>query len=776
MNILKKCLVCTVFSLLPLLHISAIEEVKAFWISSSEQAAGEVNTWIAFRNEFNISNSPRKAKAVIAADTKYWLWVNGKLAVFEGGLKRGPSPGKTYYDVVDLAKYLKKGNNHIAILLWHFGKSGFSHIDSGHAGLFFSMNIGRKSVVSDSTWLCRIHPAYGTTGKPLPNYRLPESNIRFDARLDMPGWQTGTLHTLDGFLPAIQLGRPGNATCDRLIKRPMPQWKDFGVKETAFERRLGKKVDTLIVPLPYNMQMTPILVVNDPVGGNCIGIATDHTRAGGTDNLRAEYITRQGYQEYESYGWLNGEKLLVSVPRGVEVLAVKYRETGYDAAPVGSFTCSDTFYNRFWKKALRTLYVNMRDNYFDCPDRERAQWWGDVVLLMGESFYTYSTSAHALMKKAIRELVAWQKPDGTLHAPVPGNYELELPAQMLAGISRYGFWNYYMNTGDYAVITEVYPAVKRYLSLWKTDETGLTELRKGGWLWGDWGTDKDMRLIMAGWHYLALEGAACMAELLGEREDAVAYRLTMARVKEGYDCCWNGYAYRHPSFQQETDDRVQALAVISGIADSSKYARILQLFKTQFHASPYMEKYVMEALFVMGEGEYALERTRKRFGEMVDSPDHTTLFEGWGIGKKGFGGGTTNHAWSGGAQIVIARHLCGIAPLEAGYQTFLIEPHPASFTTADITIPTVKGMIRSSFENTTDSFILKVEIPEGTNAIIRLQADIAGTLEVNGKPLSVKQQDVHPKWLKEGMVAFSLEQGKYMIRRIRSNYSGEQEN
>ena len=102
-----------------------------------------------------------------------------------------------------------------------------------------------------------------------------------------------------------------------------------------------------------------------------------------------------------------------------------------------------------------------------------------------------------------------------------------------------------------------------------------------------------------------------MAEELGYTEDATLFRSTMERVKEGYNKCWNGYAYRHPSYQESTDDRVQALAVISGIADETKYKRILNLFKTQFHASPYMEKYVMEALFVMGEGEYALERTKK---------------------------------------------------------------------------------------------------------------------------------------------------------------------
>lgn len=111
--------------------------------------------------------------------------------------------------------------------------------------------------------------------------------------------------------------------------------------------------------------------------------------------------------------------IAADLPKHVALTRVAYRETGYDTEPQGSFRCDDDFYNRFWQKALRTLYVNMRDNYFDCPDRERAQWWGDVVVLMGESFYAYSISAHALMRKAILELAGWQKPGGELFSPIP---------------------------------------------------------------------------------------------------------------------------------------------------------------------------------------------------------------------------------------------------------------------------------------------------------------------------------------------------------------------
>lgn len=744
-------------------QVFATEKTQpGFWITSPEEQVNAPNTWIAFRRDFTLEKKPQHAEAIIAADTKYWLWINGKLVVFEGGLKRGPTPSDSYYDKVDLAPYLNKGDNAIAVLVWHFGKDGFSHINSGKSGLLFSMQSGRFKLISDKNWVCRIHPAYGTADGPSPNSRLPESNIRFDAAKDIPDWQVLPVANLYGFQSAKEIGSPGDAPWNKLIERPIPLWKDFGIKSLSFERRTGSKVDTIIARLPYNMQMTPIISADDQLGGNLIGIATDHSRSGGDVNLSAAYVTKKGYQEYESYGWLNGEKIILTVPTGVKILSVKYRETGFNTEITQSFHCSDEFYNRFWKKASRTLYVNMRDNYFDCPDRERAQWWGDVVLLMGECFYTASVSTHTLMRKAIRELAAWQRPEGELFSPIPGNFKGELPDQMLTSIGYYGFWNYYQNTGDRKTIESVYPAVKKYLALWETDETGLTVLRKGDWLWGDWGENKDIRLIMAGWHYLALKGAANMATLLGHEADRIMFSNTMETVKKGFNRCWNGQAYRHPDYQLETDDRAQALAVITGIADASKYEQLLKLFQTQYFASPYMEKYVMEALFVMGEGKYALERTKRRFSEMVEHPDYTTLFEGWGIGEKGYGGGTTNHAWSGGAQIVIGEYLFGIKPLEAGYKTFLVEPCPATFTSATIDIPTVKGNIHSSFENNAGGFAMKLIVPAGATAIVSIPD--GQSVLINNRPLHQKMLSVKENPKKAGFMAFRLPPGEYSIQ------------
>ena len=731
-NILKK--------ILPLLFVlisaSSYASISPKWITVNDIGVNNPNTWIAFRKDFYLDKKAETAIAQIAVDSKYWLWVNGKLVVFEGGLKRGPNPNDSYYDNVELLPYLNVGKNEIAILVWYFGKDGFSHKDSGKAGLLFNLQSGEYNLVSDNTWLCRIHPSYSSAGKPFPNWRLPESNIRFDANHDMADWQTKACDAEYNFTRAAEIAMSGEKPWNRLVERPIPQWKDFGIKNALVERFADTdSTYRLVAYLPYNMQMTPIIEVADPQGGNLISIETDHTYAGNDINLRAEYITRKGKQEYESLGWLNGQKVILKVPNDVEIYSVKYRETGYNTEQTGRFNCNDDFFLRFWDKGLRTLYVNMRDTYFDCPDRERAQWWGDVVILMSECFYTYSPSTHHLMKKAIRELIDWQRPDNTLFSPIPaGNYKDELPAQMLAAIGYYGFRNYYMNTGDVETMKYVYNGAKRYLGVWELDDTGLTKYRQGGWAWGDWGHDIDQRLLLAGWHYLALKSAVEMAQLLGYNQDAEIYAKTMEQIKIAFNSNWNGHEYRHPEHSGKTDDRIHALAVLSGIAGEEKYDEIFEVLKKQWNASPYMEKYVMEALFVMDKGEYAIHRTKERFSKMVNHPEYTTLFEGWDADDKAFGGGTTNHAWSGGALTVIGQYVCGIYPLEAGYKTFKIEPNPV-FDNASITVPSIKGNIISEFKKSDKEFLLNVSIPENTNGIVVLPELGIKEIFVNEKKL-----------------------------------------
>ena len=699
-RILSTLLFCAVVTLMAAAQ-------PACWITADDSLRNAPNTWMEFRKDFTLKKKPRKAEARIAADSKYWLWVNGTLTVFEGGLKRGPNRTDTYYDVVDLASWLRKGQNDIRLLLCYFGKAGFSHVSSGQAGVI--VDVPSIGLVTDASWQSQRLQAYQTCGEPYTNFRLAESNIRYEAH-PQPLPKGGELK------PSLEIGVWGSAPWGKLVERPIPQWKDYGMKTTSdydvAEDEQGNKV--LSVRLPYNMQMTPWIDVTDEAYGTCIRLETDHAWGGSAECVRAEYVTRQGRQQYESLGWMNGDVLRIIYPKSARltVHGIGYRETGYDCDFEGTFTCNDSTINRFWQKAMRTLYVNMRDNYFDCPDRERAQWWGDVTILMGQSFYQLSPRANLLMRKAIRELVDWQKEDGTLFSPIPaGNWDKELPAQALTAISTYGFWYYYMHTGDKETMAYAYPAMRRYLALWTLDNDGLTRERQGGWPWGDWGTDVDMRLILAAWHYLALQSAINVAALTGHDADIADYERQMQSIRAAFNRCWNGYAYRHPSYHGATDDRVQAMAVVSGLADSTKYDRIFEVIKTQEYASPYMEKYVYEALMQMGHADYALERFKRRFGPMITDPQHTTLYEGWQEG--GYGGGSTNHAWSGGMLTDICEQILGIRPTAPGWKEVIIRPVVSPITEATITIPTVNGTLSYSFKDDGTTYRATVTVPKG---------------------------------------------------------------
>lgn len=700
-------IVCCAFSLAEGRELAGV----ASWIST-EHCQSATNTWLMYRKVVQIKECPDSIVACIAVDSKYWLWINGRLVVFEGGLKRGPAPDATYYDIVELSSFLKKGENTIAVLVWHFGKDGFSHNNSGKAGLLFEAIASGVEIVSDGSWQCEIAEAYQNTESPYPNYRLPESNIRYDARLKIDGWNQPDYrgHMRGAEVIATAGGKPFG----KLVQRPIPLWKDYGLRSYVSVKS-SEKGDTLYCQLPYNCQVTPYLRI-EARSGRTIRMQTDDYIGGGVENVRAEYITCDGEQEYESYGWMNGHTMIYVIPEGVKVLDVKFRETGYDTEFLGSFQCDDPFYNELWKRSIRTLYVTMRDTYMDCPDRERAQWWGDEVNELGETFYAFSSSSHQLAVKGIYELVNWQKENGVLFSPVPaGNWGKELPLQMLAAIGWYGFYTQYYYSGDTSFIADAYPAMHRYLhQVMALDAEGLVIERPGAWSWGDWGEHVDMGVLFNCWYYLALKAEKEFARILRKTEDEKMILLLMKGIEEHFDNrFWTGKAFRTLGYQGETDDRAQAMAVVSGLASSDKYPAIYETMRKEFHASPYMEKYVLEALFMMKNADFALQRMKERYAKMLKYEEHTTLFEGWGIGDEGFGGGTTNHAWSGGALTMLSQYVCGVMPTAPGFKSFVINPQLGSLRFVKATIPTDYGIIDLEIKREKGKKCMVVIVPEG---------------------------------------------------------------
>lgn len=719
-------------------NLSAEGEKPADWSAQwIGPARSGTNLWTCYRKAFSIRKAPSCVPARIAVDSKYWLWVNGRRVVSEGGLKRGPTPEGTYFDEVDLAPYLVRGSNEVALLSWYFGKHGFSHKSSGRAGMVFEARWNDGALLSDASWKMIAHPAFGTASGPNPNYRLPESSLRFDARKEMPGWTEPGFDDSRWETPTLG-GIPPAGPWGTLEKRPIPFWKDGGLRDYAGVCNLPVVSDgkAIVAKLPYNAHVTPYFEIDAPAGLT-VDLRTDNFMGGSAPNVHEEYVTRAGVQAYEAWGWMNGHDVRYTFPAGVRVVALKYRETGFAAGFAGAFQCDDSGLNTLWEKARRTLYVTMRDNYMDCPDRERAQWWGDVVNELGEVFYALDPAGASLTRKAILELARWQRPDKTIYSPVPsGNWFAELPPQMLASVGKYGFWTYYFYTADAETVRTVYPCVRDYLRLWTFGPDGLLAHRKGGWDWSDWGANIDVPVLDNAWYRLALEGAVNMAKLVGEDADADDWGQRMKTIDKSFNAAfWSGKEYRSPKYAGDTDDRANALAVVAGLAAPEQYPALRQVLAEHFNASPYMEKYVLESLFLMGAPEQAQERMKTRWKKQIDSP-LTTLWEGWGLGAEGFGGGTYNHAWSGGALTVLSQYVAGVAPLKPGYEVYQVRPQMGGLRKVASSVATVKGPIKLSLERDGTVFRMGLESPRGTCARIALPKQAGhpiAALRVNGR-------------------------------------------
>ena len=96
----------------------------------------------------------------------------------------------------------------------------------------------------------------------------------------------------------------------------------------------------------------------------------------------------------------------------------------------------------------------------------------------------------------------------------------------------------------------------------------------------------------------------------------------------------------------------------------------------------------------------------------------TTLWEGWGIGSEGYGGGSYNHGWSGGPLTLLSQYVAGIAPGNPAYETFEIMPQPGNLKAIHCVTPTLKGSITLDFTRRENKLKIQVHVPPNTSATI----------------------------------------------------------
>jgi len=497
--------------------------------------------------------------------------------------------------------------------------------------------------------------------------------------------------------------------------------KDYGLKEYVHLSRDLPHAENqpwkLVCTMPYNCQFQPWIQVAAAAG--------QEIRFNSSNPLvlyltpTETCTTRAGAHDYEAGKWVSGEGAIYTIPAGVTVQAVKYRETGYDTTFAGSFACNDNDYNILWAKAARTAYLCMRDHFYDCPDRERVGFWGDGTPELNQCFYVFDSKAHQLAK------------DLVLRKLEPKFY----PGQHLEFLGEYGLWFYYLQTGDLESIRTVYEPTKRFL--FDTYQFGNKRT------WFDWGKEnKDTAIIETCFYFNCLGTLRNMALVTGHEADIAVIDQKRAALRSSFDAqYWKG-AYYMSSQVTEPDDRANAMAVNVGLADASKWNAIYDNVLTKkTYASCFFDRWVFEALCTMGKQQYALLRMQERYRTMIPC-SFTTLWEHydrwWASRVDAFDGASSlNHGWNPPA-LLLSQSIAGVSPVAPGWSTWQVLPKEAFLTALKVVVPSVKGNVTVDLHKTAAEYVLQLTVPADTTAIVGIPKGSFTKLDsimVNGTPL-----------------------------------------
>jgi alpha-L-rhamnosidase len=753
----------------------------AQWIWSKEYS-GQPNKWAAMRKEVNLTNINDTVNALISADTKYWLWINGEMVVFEGSYTGGPSPVKPsprvdffpiasnkYYDTVDISSYLRPGKNTLAALVWHYGDNGDkgTHI-SAKAGFVMQADTGETLIKTDASWKVMPHQAYQSNIEKRPPYRVAAWNIKYDARQDMSDWTENAWYKPgyddSQWENAKAIRTPPTAPFYKLFPSEIPILHDYGLANctnlpaSSFPFVSDGKV--FKCHLPFNKNVTPYFDIESNEG---LQIHIDSNMR--LNTIETFYTTKQGRQQFESFSWFNARIIEYTIPKGVTVHDLKYRWTGVGKTP-GHFESDDEWYTRIWEMAENTLYICARDNFMDTPDRERGLWIGDVADQASYLFYSMDQPGRDLLKKSIKVTMAFSDSESGIFAGLgPGRFR-ELPAQSLQFIDQ-GIWHYYYNTGDIDTLAYAYPYAHRYLTLWGLKQNGLATFRSGAWKWTDWGPQEtiDYDVIQNALYYGALSAAKKMAQALNDDTHMDFYNERLASIKQAYQREYWQDGFFSSNVDKFKDDRANAIAILNGLAMPEQYQAIVDnVLVSNQYASPHFEWMVYKAMAIAENYDAALTRMKQRYDRQVSNKKLSTLAEYLPIG------GSENHAWNA-PSTVLSQYIAGIAPTSVAWKTFEILPNLAHMKRVKQLVPSVQGDINVEIKRTAHDIAFVVTVPDGASAELGIPKQYFKINKINSNQQLIWQGDTFInadkgiKWLgnDDKYIRLSVSAGNYSI-------------
>lgn len=529
-------------------------------------------------------------------------------------------------------------------------------------------------------------------------------------------------------------------------------------------------------------------------------LAQDVWKLKGGDETVQPRFTFHGYRYLEVTGI--DEALPLDAVEGLVISSIGEISSFYHT--------SNSLVNRFWENITWSLRGNFLSIPTDTPARnERMGWSGDINVFASAA--TFLADADLFLRRHMIAMRDMQREDGRFAdvAPVGGGFGGTLWGS--AGITLP--WEVYRHYGDFEILKENYPAMKRYAYFLDTKVDSVSGILNEGPL-GDWlspeNAKNDNTMLWTAYQVYNLEILAKSAKLLGLPEEEQDFsRRRAARMeflnRKYFDSSGKtiksglvvaGFGGPPPSAEPQEGKPVDtqasyAVALHKNAISETNRAKVEQNLVETVERENVDDSGVTRPKYSLMTGfigtasiNEALSETGRhdlayRLLQQTSYPSWlypvingaTTIWERLNsyTVENGFGGNNSmnsfNHYSFGAVGAWMYTHSLGIQrdPKVPAFKRFILQPTPdptGQMTFAEGYVDTPYGRIESSWKMEGKKLIYNATVPANTTATLFLPTTSLDAIQERGKSLD-KVSGLKFLRMENGKAVIELSSGKY---------------
>lgn len=529
---------------------------KAKWIGAALTGGPRTNVPAPYlRKAFKLAARAKAARLYITALGLYECSINGKPVsddVFNPGWTDYSK--RVQYKVYDVTGLLRAGDNVMGAILgdgWavgHVGMGARQNYDDRPrflAQLEITLADGSAVIIAtDRSWKYQFGPL-------LENDML--MGEAYDARLEMPGWDTARFKD-KGWLPAqvfagsqgklVAANGPAVRRHEELTPISDPVNKgnflttrhifDLGQNMVGRVRFKGRAAAGTTVTLRFaeTLDADGSLYTTNLRAAR----ATDYyTFKGSGEEVWEPKFTFHGFRYVEASGY----------PGEVNRDTVTGIVLHSDMAQTGHFTCSDSSINQLQNNILWGQKGNFVDVPTDCPQRdERLGWTGDIQVFVQTAAFNMDVAG--FMTKWMQDVADAQSKEGMIPPVVPSTgFRLPDGGPAWADAAIICPWTIYLCYGDKRILEQSYGLMEKFIDWLVETSPGYIRCAPEyeGWPgFGDWlsinaATPRDLigtAFLAYDAHLMAKIAGVLGNGVLGKKKAAEKYGQLFADVKQAF--------------------------------------------------------------------------------------------------------------------------------------------------------------------------------------------------------------------------------------------------